>query len=126
MPNSDLLAKNFPSALDAKKRVKVNEFFLIEGSQNIFAIGDVTALDEEKLGERSAIFPILFPSILFPPFSNSFLRAYEHAKLVVEHIKRMQKGKPAITPYKVCLFLSLFDIGFPLSLLGCNLGYEET
>ena len=29
--------------------LKVNEFFQVKGHENIFAIGDVTAIDEEKM-----------------------------------------------------------------------------
>jgi len=44
--NTGFLQKNFSDQLDAKMRIKTNEYFQMEGFPNILAIGDVTAWAE--------------------------------------------------------------------------------
>lgn len=50
---------------------QVNRFFQLEGYPHIFAIGDVTALSEEKTSERALV----------------------HGELVAQHIKSVLKRK---------------------------------
>lgn len=76
--NTTFLERNFGSLLDEHKRVRTNEFFQLEGFPNIFALGDVTAFQEEKRVERATV----------------------HAGLVVEHLRKFAKGSPLEKPYK--------------------------
>lgn len=48
-PNTELLRENFASSLDNAGLVKVDEYLRVAGSQNIFAVGDVTNVQESKL-----------------------------------------------------------------------------
>lgn len=74
VPNNSLLKKNFSSSLADNGYVKVNEFLQVSGVEaaNIFAIGDLADLDEEKMAER----------------------AFAHAKFVVKVIGNLNSGKP--------------------------------
>lgn len=49
----------------------MNSYFQLEGISNIFAVGDVTALEEEKTAERAIV----------------------HGEFVAENIKRFMKRK---------------------------------
>ncbi|GAQ78853.1 hypothetical protein KFL_000200050 [Klebsormidium nitens] len=48
--DSAFMRAHFATALNAEGRVKVEPSLLVEGTRNIFAIGDVTALPEAKQG----------------------------------------------------------------------------
>jgi len=50
-PNSKLI--KIPGVLDEQGYVKVNKFLQVEGYENIFAIGDVSNINEEKLAQNS-------------------------------------------------------------------------
>jgi len=52
-PNFALMKKHFSSKLNEKYRVKVNEFLQLEGEENIFVAGDITAIDEEKTAQNA-------------------------------------------------------------------------
>ncbi len=45
-----LLQKHFAEALNEEGRLKVDEHFRVKGFENIYAIGDITDIAEEKLG----------------------------------------------------------------------------
>lgn len=79
-PNSGLMQKNFASSLNKEGFVKVNKFFQVEGVEagNIFAIGDLADLPEEKMAER----------------------AWAHAKFAVKSLKTLAKGEPLKKAYK--------------------------
>ncbi|HKZ33718.1 MAG TPA: FAD-dependent oxidoreductase [Candidatus Nanoarchaeia archaeon] len=52
-PNFEFMKRNFPHLLNEKNQVKVNSFLQIEGQENIFAAGDITAIPEEKLAQNA-------------------------------------------------------------------------
>jgi len=47
--NTHYLKKNFPQSLEEKGAIKVNKFLQVEGLKNIFALGDITNIKEEKM-----------------------------------------------------------------------------
>jgi NADH dehydrogenase FAD-containing subunit len=47
-PNSSFMRSKFSEKLDERGFIKVNEHLQLEGQKNIFVIGDVTAIKEEK------------------------------------------------------------------------------
>lgn len=63
------MEKNFSQHLDSNGAILVNGYFQLEGHPHIFAVGDVTALQEEKTAER----------------------ALEHGDLVGEFIRKVLK-----------------------------------
>lgn len=79
-PNSGLLQKNFSSSLNKDGYVKVNDFMQVVDveAQNIFAIGDLADLPEEKMAER----------------------AWAHAKFVVKCMRTLAKEEPLKKKYK--------------------------
>jgi NADH dehydrogenase FAD-containing subunit len=48
-PNTQFLEEHFGNKLDANKQVKVTPQLLMEGTKNIFVVGDMTNLDENKM-----------------------------------------------------------------------------
>lgn len=49
-PNTALMDTHFSSTLDEQSRVKVDSQFRVEGTENIFALGDCANIPEGKLG----------------------------------------------------------------------------
>ena len=82
-----LAKKCFPNLLNDKNHVKVNEFLQIKGSRNIFAIGDITDVEEEKLAQNAEI----------------------HGRLVVKNICNLEEGNELIAykPEKRIMVMSL-------------------
>lgn len=78
--NSAYLAPGLAGCRDAHGRIKVNRYFQVEGYSNIFAIGDVTSLNEPKLGSVAEM----------------------HAKVVGENIRRLvdTNGTGSLMAYK--------------------------
>eukprot|EP01103_Thecamoeba_quadrilineata_P000034 TRINITY_DN10020_c0_g1_i1.p1 TRINITY_DN10020_c0_g1~~TRINITY_DN10020_c0_g1_i1.p1 ORF type:complete len:378 (-),score=79.88 TRINITY_DN10020_c0_g1_i1:52-1185(-) len=77
IPNSEIFSSSddeFRSCLDQRNYVLVNENLQIEGFENVFAMGDVTAIREEKLAQA----------------------AQQHAFLIAKNVKRLAKGKPLL------------------------------
>ena len=52
-PNSEPLKKNMLKYLDKKGYVNVNKYLQINGCENIFAAGDITNIQEEKLAQNA-------------------------------------------------------------------------
>ncbi len=75
--NSSYLAPSLADCRDARGRIKVNPYLQVEGHDNIFAIGDVTNVNEAKLATV----------------------AETHAKVVSENIRRLLNAGKA-TPLK--------------------------
>jgi apoptosis-inducing factor 2 len=48
-PNTDYLRAHFPDRLDAEGRVRVTPQLLMEGENDVFALGDITDLKENKM-----------------------------------------------------------------------------
>lgn len=67
-PNSDFVEKKY---LDNRGFIKVNKFLQVRGLENVFAIGDVTNIKEEKLAQTAEI----------------------HANVVADNICRKEKGR---------------------------------
>ena len=88
VPNSQLLSKNFPKTLAQRGYVKVNEHLQLEGSHNIFVAGDLVNIKEEKTAQNSEI----------------------QAKVVVENVKRLAKGKE-LESYKSKKRLIVLSLG---------------
>eukprot|EP00026_Physarum_polycephalum_P001903 Phypoly_transcript_01906.p1 GENE.Phypoly_transcript_01906~~Phypoly_transcript_01906.p1 ORF type:complete len:952 (+),score=135.50 Phypoly_transcript_01906:167-3022(+) len=70
-PSTRFMQDHFASHLDSHGAIMVNRFFQLAGYPNIFAIGDVTNLQEEKTAERAMV----------------------HGELVAQHIKSFLKRK---------------------------------
>ncbi len=80
-PNTDYLRATLPDALDAAGRVKVNSHLQLEGHTNIFALGDITNIDEVKTA----------------------INGSKHAEIIAHNIKALQKSSTlkAYKPSKV-------------------------
>lgn len=52
-PNSEFLTKHFINVLDEKGYVAVNERLQVSGYQNIFAVGDVNSIKEERTAQNA-------------------------------------------------------------------------
>jgi len=70
VPNSEFLRKNFSRYLDERGHLKVNNELLVKGLKNIFAVGDINDVAEEKSAQA----------------------AEKQAKVVIRNIKRLEKG----------------------------------
>lgn len=73
-PNTKFMLKNFESHLFHKK-IKVNEKLFVLGSNNIFAAGDIIALEKECLAQA----------------------AEKEAEIIIKNIKNLEKGKKLIS-----------------------------
>ena len=51
VPNTDFLQAECGDLLSKRGHIKVNEYLQVEGHPNIFAVGDVADVDEEKLAQ---------------------------------------------------------------------------
>ncbi len=69
--NFEFLKQNFAKLLDKKKRLKVNDYLQVEGYENIFAGGDITSINEEKLAQN----------------------AERHARLIAKNIKHLENNE---------------------------------
>ena len=69
-PNYEFL-KDFDDVLDERNHVKVNEFLQVNGFENIFAAGDITAIKEEKTAQN----------------------AEREAEIVVKNIRALESGR---------------------------------
>ncbi len=70
-PNSELMKKNFSDKLNKKKQIKVNRFLQVSGERNIFALGDVGSVSEEKTAQN----------------------AEKQADIVIHNIKNLERKK---------------------------------
>lgn len=86
-PSNSFLKKIFSSCLDQRGFLMVNEFLQVENNPSIFAAGDIVAIREEKTAQT----------------------AEKHAKLIVENIMRLERGKPLIAyhPKQLPMVISL-------------------
>lgn len=75
-PSSEFLKKHFSSVLVKNRSVLVGSTFQIDGHPNIFAIGDVTAIIEEKLAQTAEV----------------------HARVAVQNIINLDSSR-ALIPY---------------------------
>jgi NADH dehydrogenase FAD-containing subunit len=80
VPNSNLLVKHFAGSLSDSGFVKVNSYLQMQGAenQNVWVVGDIADLSEEKMAER----------------------AWAHASYVVKCLKTLRKGQPLTKAYK--------------------------
>jgi len=83
-------------AIDERGALHVNEYFQVKGHENIYAIGDVTALEEEKMGYTATqhveyLFKTLSGYPTFYPRSKSkntilfFRNCYEYSKFTIRY-----------------------------------------
>jgi NADH dehydrogenase FAD-containing subunit len=75
-PNSAYLGSDLAASRDAHGRLKVNQFLQVEGQRHIFAIGDVTNIQEPKLAVGAGL----------------------HAGIVAENIRRLIAHKGTTAP----------------------------
>jgi len=87
-PNAEFMKKNMKAKMDESGFIKVDEYLKVEGCENIFAVGDVTNIKEEKLAQTAEI----------------------HSNLVVQNIKRMENKKELVR-YKSSPKAMLISIG---------------
>ncbi|HLD98439.1 MAG TPA: FAD-dependent oxidoreductase [Candidatus Nanoarchaeia archaeon] len=73
-PNSDSLKKNLGSSLNDNNQIKVNDYLQMENYNNIFAAGDITNINEEKLAQN----------------------AEKQARIVIKNIKNINSQKPLV------------------------------
>jgi apoptosis-inducing factor 2 len=93
-PNTGYLKKDFSKILDEAGYIKVNQNLQVEGFPNIFAMGDITNLKEEKLGQC----------------------AMEHSPIVVSNIENVILGK-SLKEYKVKPRQSAYALGLNYCIL---------
>lgn len=53
VPNSDFVKKNFPESVTKDGFIKVNDYLQLKDTKNIFVLGDVADLKEEKMAQRA-------------------------------------------------------------------------
>jgi apoptosis-inducing factor 2 len=84
-PNTAYLRESMPNALDAGGRVRVNAHLQLEQHPNIFALGDITNVQEAKMA----------------------ITAGAHAKVVAHNLKALRDSKPlkSYAPAKVPMAL---------------------
>ncbi len=73
-PNSEFLKPSFSKFLTKKGNITVNEFLQLENHQKIFAAGDVTAIQEEKIAQT----------------------AEKQAKVVINNILALENNQPLV------------------------------
>ena len=76
-PNTEFMKKNFSQSLNSENYIKVKNTLQVIGHPTIFAGGDVIALDQLKLAQN----------------------AEEHAKIIIENIRRIENNKECIKYY---------------------------
>ena len=69
--NSEFLEKNFSKILSERKQVIVNDNLVVEGEDNMFAVGDITGIKEEKTAQNAEL----------------------QGEVVAENIKRLERGE---------------------------------
>ena len=86
-PNFDFIKKNFSYLLNYQNHIKVNGYLQVDGKQNIFAVGDVNNIVEEKTAQN----------------------AKRQAKLTLKNICNLEKNKnlEEYVPKKTPLVISL-------------------
>jgi len=87
-PNSLFMKPYFQDSLNEKNKILVNSSLQIEGHKNIFAGGDVTAIQEEKTAQS----------------------AERHAKIIIQNILNLENNRPLIT-YKTKKRPMLISLG---------------
>jgi len=87
-PNFEFLRKNYGHCLSEKNFLKVNDFLQLEGEKDIFAAGDIAEIREEKTAQN----------------------AEYHARVVVENIRRSEKGKE-LMKYKKAARVMVISLG---------------
>ena len=87
-PNSSFMRTNFADKLDERGFIKVNEYLQLEGQTNIFVVGDVTAIPEEK----------------------SAMNAYAHIANLRENLKNIVENKP-LKAYATGPLMMLVSVG---------------
>lgn len=88
IPNNTILQKNFGEVISKNGFIKVNKFLQLENYKNIFVIGDLADLEEEKMAAN----------------------AITHASYVSKQIKLLLKGDTLVKPYKQAQKTSLISI----------------
>lgn len=87
-PNADFMKKHMKDKIDERSFIKVDANLRVQGCENIFAIGDITNIREEKLAQTSEI----------------------HSDLVVENIKNLENAK-TLKVYKSSQKAMLISLG---------------
>lgn len=52
-PNYEFMKKNFSKHLNGKHQIEVDKYLRLEGKENIFAVGDVSGVKEEKTAQNA-------------------------------------------------------------------------
>jgi len=71
-PNSQLMKNSFSKKIDERGYIIANDFLQLEGFDNIFVVGDVSSIREEKLAQN----------------------AEEHAMIIINNIYNLERKKP--------------------------------
>lgn len=88
VPNTDFLQAECGDLLSERGHIKVNEYLQVKGHPNIFAVGDVADIDEEKLAQN----------------------AEKHGGVVAKNIMAMESGK-SMRSYKPGTRILIISLG---------------
>ncbi len=103
-PNSDFMKEEFKKYLDEKKAIKVNKFLQVEKHDNLFAIGDVNNIKEEKTAQSAEKQGKIVAKNIIRIENNQRLKEYHPEK----RIMLISLGKwNAIFEYKGIVFSGL-------------------
>jgi NADH dehydrogenase FAD-containing subunit len=100
VPNTEFLRSECAGLLSERGHIKVNEYLQAEGHPNIFALGDIADINEEKLAQvssSSAFMPLFACSSLTSVYDEQ--NAEKHADVAIKNIHAMERGK-SLHPYK--------------------------
>jgi apoptosis-inducing factor 2 len=98
-PNTVALRQTFAHALDRAGRVKVNQHLQMEGHSNIFALGDITNIDEPKLAVNASRHAGIIAHNLKALRGQSRLKRYTPMSVPMTAIPLGPKGGAAHLPF---------------------------
>ncbi len=82
-PNFEFMKKNFSSKLDEKGFIKVNETLQLLGHDNIFVVGDIASVNEEKTAQNAKKHACIAVCNIFDLEKGRNLRKYKSRRRVM-------------------------------------------
>jgi len=83
VPNTEFLQAELANALDAKGLIQVNEFMQVKGYDNLYALGDCAALDNNKHGYLASVQGGMLADAIVKKSKGKKVKAYKTPPLAI-------------------------------------------
>ena len=83
VPNTEFLQAELANALDAKGLIQVNEFMQVKGYDNLYALGDCAALDNNKHGYLASVQGGMLADAILKKAKGKKVKAYKTPPLAI-------------------------------------------